>query len=358
MKHMRKILGILAVLLLCTAFVGAGSAFTYSSNDAVVTPSGALTAGQTVTATMVIKIAGGSLTDSDRITLSTPLSNPKWSTDVCKGDQVSVNDYESASISGFMVGGKSDVTLKISLSGVVSAASEGKEISVLKITATNKETNGYTSFSTKAQKVYDKGNFAGDLAAVEKDISNLEKRVAAYTSYGVNTATINETIKQATTKYSAAKSAGTGNLITAYANIEAAETLLAKAERDLAYAGLTLANKNLAQINAITSTLYGKGWDTEAQYLETKSVTMKYTYDSLAATYNSGGTPEAAKVDALVTDTVNTLAKANEYLEEANVPVIVKILPFIGGGIVLAGAIVGIIFLIRRRRNNSWDELG
>ena len=42
MKIMRKIIGILAVLLLCTAFVGAGAAFTYSSSDAVVTPSGAL----------------------------------------------------------------------------------------------------------------------------------------------------------------------------------------------------------------------------------------------------------------------------------------------------------------------------
>ena len=95
MKIMRKIIGILAVLLLCTAFVGAGAAFTYSSSDSVITPSGALTPGQTVTATMTIKITGGSLTDSDKITFSTPLSNPKWSTDIYKGGEVSVNDYES-----------------------------------------------------------------------------------------------------------------------------------------------------------------------------------------------------------------------------------------------------------------------
>ena len=88
------------------------------------------------------------------------------------------------------------------------------------------------------------------------------------------------------------------------------------------------------------------------------SVNMKNSYDSLYATYTSGGVPDAAKTDALVADSVNTLAKANEYLEESNIPIIVKILPFIGGAIVLAGAIVGIVFLIRRRRNNSWDELG
>ena len=85
---------------------------------------------------------------------------------------------------------------------------------------------------------------------------------------------------------------------------------------------------------------------------------MTTSYESLSATYNSGGVPDATKTDALVADTIKTLEKANEYLEDSNVPVIVKILPFIGGAIVLAGAIVGIIFLIRRRRNNSWDELG
>ena len=74
MNIMRKIIGVLAVLLICTAFVGAGAAFTYSS-DAVVTPAGSLTPGQKVTATMKIVVTGGSVDASDRITLSTPLTS-------------------------------------------------------------------------------------------------------------------------------------------------------------------------------------------------------------------------------------------------------------------------------------------
>ena len=358
MNVMRKIIGVLAVLLICTAFVGAGAAFTYSSNDAVVTPSGALTAGQTVSATMEIRIAGGSLTDSDKITFSTPLEGAKWSTDIYKGGVVSVNDYESSSLSGFMVGGKSDLVLKISLSGKVKTSSEGKEISVMKITATAKETNGYLSFSTKPQKVYDKGNFANDVAALNNDAAALEKRVVTYTGYGINTATVNETIKDAKSKISAAQSAGTGNLATAYSHIEAAETLLTKAERGLDKLGFDAVSKNIGKIDTIASTLDSKNWDAEAQYLETKTLNMEYTYETLSATYNNGGVPDAKKMDNLVADSFNTLAKANEYLEDANTPVILKILPFILIGVAVVGAVVGIVFLIRHRRGRSWDELG
>ena len=358
MKIMRKIIGILAVLLLCTAFVGAGAAFTYSSSDAVVTPSGALTPGQTVTATMTIKITGGSLTDNDKITFSTPLSNPKWSTDIYKGGEVSVNDYESSSISGFMVGGKSDVVLKVSLSGVVSSASKGKEISVLKITATSKETNGYASFTSKTQKVYDASNYANDLSALNTAITNLEKRSATYAGYGADVSAVNETVKQAKSKYSAAKSAGTGNLVTAYANIEAGELAVEKGERALALAGLNAASKNIGRINSIAVTLYDRGWDTEAQYLETKSISLTYTHEILSDTYKDGETPSAAKMDTFMGDVQKTLNQANEYLEDSKIPKFVKFIPIVIGVIVAVGAVVGIVFLIRRRRANSWDELG
>lgn len=358
MNIMRKIIGVLAVLLICTAFVGAGAAFTYSSNDAVVTPSGALTAGQTVNASMKITVAGGSLDVGDSISFTTPLSGAKWSTDIYRGGVAIVNDYESNKISGFMLESDSNLELRISLSGKVSASSEGKEISVLKISATDKETNGYSSYSTKPQKVYDKGNFANDVAALNKDAAALEKRVVTYTGYGINTATVNETIKDAKSKISAAQSAGTGNLVTAYSHIEAAETLLTKAERGLDKLGFDAVSKNIGKIDTIASTLDSKNWDAEAQYLETKTLNMEYTYETLSATYNNGGVPDAKKMDNLVADSFNTLAKANEYLEDANTPVILKILPFILIGVAVVGAVVGIVFLIRHRRGRSWDELG
>ena len=357
---MRKIIGVLAVLLICTAFVGAGAAFTYSS-DAVVTPAGSLTPGQKVTATMKIVVTGGSIDASDKITLSTPLTSAQWTTVIYRGGQaVSAEGKHSSTIYGFDLdyGDKTDVTLQITLTGVVPSSQKGKQISVMSISATSKELNGYTSYSSKKQMVYDPNNLNSDIAASEKAATTLEERAATYAGYGIDTTSVVSSIGQAKTKTAAAKSVGSSSITTAYANIEAADTILTKAERDLDYAGLKAANTNIGKINSIASTLYSKNWDSEAQYLETKSMNMENTYESLYATYKAGGVPDAKKTDALVADSFNTLAKANEYLEESKIPFIVKLLPFIGGGIVIAGAVVGIVFLIRRRRANSWDELG
>ena len=360
MKIMRKIIGILAVLLLCTAFVGAGAAFTYSS-DAVVTPAGSLTPGQKVTATMKIVVTGGSVDASDKITLSTPLTSAQWTTVIYKGGQaVSAEGKHSSTIYGFDLdyGDKTDVTLQITLTGVVPSSQKGKQISVMSISATSKELNGYTSYSSKKQMVYDPNNLNSDIAASEKAAATLEERAATYAGYGIDTTSVVSSIGQAKTKTAAAKSVGSSSITTAYANIEAADTILTKAERDLDYAGLKAANTNIGKINSIASTLYSKNWDSEAQYLETKSMNMENSYNSLYSTYKAGGVPDAKKTDALVADSFKTLDKANEYLEDSKIPFIVKLLPFIGGGIVIAGAVVGIVFLIRRRRANSWDELG
>ena len=360
MKHMRKIIGVLAVLLICTAFVGAGAAFTYSS-DAVVTPAGSLTPGQKVTATMKIVVTGGSVDASDKITLSTPLTSAQWTTVIYRGGQaVSAEGKHSSTIYGFDLdyGDKTDVTLQITLTGVVPSSQKGKQISVMSISATSKELNGYTSYSSKKQMVYDPNNLNSDIAASEKAATTLEERAATYAGYGIDTTSVVSSIGQAKTKTAAAKSVGSSSITTAYANIEAADTILTKAERDLDYAGLKAANTNIGKINSIASTLYSKNWDSEAQYLETKSMNMENSYNSLYATYKAGGVPDAKKTDALVADSFKTLDKANEYLEDSKVPFIVKLLPFIGGGIVIAGAVVGIVFLIRRRRANSWDELG
>lgn len=360
MKHMRKIIGILAVLLICTAFVGAGAAFTYSS-DAVVTPAGSLTPGQKVTATMKIVVTGGSVDASDKITLSTPLTSAQWTTVIYKGGQaVSAEGKHSSTIYGFDLdyGDKTDVTLQITLTGVVPSSQKGKQISVMSISATSKELNGYTSYSTKKQKVYDASNYANDLSALNTAITNLEKRSATYAGYGADVSAVNETIKEAKNKYSAAKSAGTGNLVTAYANLEAGEIYAEKGERALALAGLNAASKNIGKINSIAVTLYDRGWDTEAQYLETKSITLTYTHEILSDTYKDGETPSASKMDSFMGDVQKTLNQANEYLEDSKIPKFVKFIPIVIGVIVAVGAVVGIVFLIRRRRANSWDELG
>ena len=358
MKHMRKIFGILAVLLLCAAFVGAGSAFTYTK-DATVTPAGSLNPGQTVTATMQIVITEDSLTAADTLTLTTPLTKATWTTIIFKGG-VPINEggTHATKISGFELDYAADLTLDITVRGTVPTSVQGQEISVLKIDATAKEANGVYSYSSAKQKVYNPNDFNSDLKDLNSRVTKLESRVVVYTEYGMDTTAVTQKITQSKTKISAAQTAGTTDLITAYANVEAADSLLTDGERTLSLTGLKAANSNIAQIDAAVKTLYSRNWKSEGQLLETRSTSMKYSYDTLAATYNAGGIPDAAKLDALVADSYKTLAEANEYLEKSEGIPLGTLIPFIIGGIVLAGAVVGIVFLIRRRRANSWDELG
>ena len=131
-----------------------------------------------------------------------------------------------------------------------------------------------------------------------------------------------------------------------------------KGERALALAGLNAASKNIGRINSIAVTLYDRGWDTDAQYLETKSISLTYTHEILSDTYKDGETPSASKMDSFMGDVQKTLNQANEYLEDSKIPKFVKFIPIVIGVIVAVGAVVGIVFLIRRRRANSWDELG
>ena len=63
-------------------------------------------------------------------------------------------------------------------------------------------------------------------------------------------------------------------------------------------------------------------------------------------------------MDSFMGDVQKTLNQANEYLEDSKIPKFVKFIPIVIGVIVAVGAVVGIVFLIRRRRANSWDELG
>ena len=366
---MRKIIGILAVLIVSMALIGAGSAASAGYSDVTITPATSLTPGQTVTAVFTISLPAGTITDTTTLTFRSPLESAKWGIKIFKGEANSNSQNPAHTMSGTSspnfpyspsmfdidYGDKTDVTLIVSFSGKVSSLSKGKSINVITVECSNSQIGSYISPS---QKVYNPADFSSNLATLNKDIASTEKRIAAYSAYGIDTAAATQNAASAKTKASAAQAAGSGDIITANANLEAGESYLTNAERSLALAGLKAANANIVSIDKSADTLYERGWSKEAQYLETKVTSMKYSYDSLAAVYNGGGNPDTAKLDALVTDSYTVLGQANEYLEKSKTPAILKILPFIIGGLVLAGAVVGIVFLIRRRRANSWDELG
>ena len=114
-------------------------------SNIVITPSGSLEAGQSVTGSLKMMIPGGLMGDNDKVTISSPLTNFKLNTDILRGGEIVVNDYQSSTISGFMLGSSSNLILEITFSGVVSEESKGKYINVIQIETTVPGFETYTS---------------------------------------------------------------------------------------------------------------------------------------------------------------------------------------------------------------------
>ena len=356
MKHMRKIIGVLAVLLICTAFVGAGAAFTIS-DTVKVDPSGILSPGDKVSAKVTIKIAPKSLEMDDYVTLSTDLIGASWHTKIYEGE-VYLREVTKDELLALELTYPGTVKLVISLDGTVASSSKGKDITVLKVESTAAEIGGLKEYSSPSQYVNNPDNLKSDLEKLNTRVKTIESRISVYAGYGFDTTAVTQKVTQAKTYINTAINAGTTDASKAFSNINSAVSLLNNVEMILAKTGLDASKKNMDQISEITSTLYERGWKSEAQLLETRNTKMEITYNSLYTAYKANSIPDATKLDELVVESYDTLAEANEYLEDSKYPVFVKLLPFIGGGIVIAGAVVGIVFLIRRRRANSWDELG
>ena len=105
MKIMRKIFGILAVLLLCAAFMGAcsGAVFTVTENVAV-NPSGIVSPGDKVTAKVTIEIPKNTLGITEEFSLKTDLDNAVWSIKVYQGDsKIYVTTLYTPALSGLVV---------------------------------------------------------------------------------------------------------------------------------------------------------------------------------------------------------------------------------------------------------------
>ena len=357
MKHMRKIIGVLAVLLICTAFVGAGAAFTVEKGSVTIDSSGFVSPYDKINAGITIEIPHELVTETYYVKLSTDLNGAVWSTKIYNGD-VYLMTVPHDEFLPIHLTYPSDVRLVISLKGTVSPNDKGKEINVLEITSPTAEVGGQKSYSSPNQYVNNPDDLKGDLEKLNSRVKTTESRITFYAGYGFDTTSLTQKVTQAKSYIDAAVKAGTADTSKAFSNINSAIAVLDSVDMTLANTGLTASKSNMDQIETATNTLYDRGWKSEAQLLETRNTKMEITYNSLYTTYKSGSAPDSVKLDELVADSYETLAEANEYLEKSKTPAILKILPFIIGGIVLAGAVVGIVFLIRRRRANSWDELG
>ena len=359
MKIMRKIIGILAVLLICTAFVGAGmgAAFTVTKNVAV-NPSGVVSPNDKVTAKVTLEIPPNSLGITEEINLKTDLTNAVWTIKVYQSDnKIPVTTLYTPVLSGLVLYYPDQkVTLDVSLTGYVSQADKGEKITVLEIDATDTKNGG--KYLSSSQYVNDPDDLKSDIEKLNTRVKTIESRINVYAGYGFDTTSLTQKVTQAKSYINVAVNSGSSDVSKAFSNINSAISVLNDVEMTFAKTGLTASKTNMDQIERATTTLYERGWKSEAQLLETRNTRMEITYNSLESTYKSGSAPDAVKLDELVADSYETLAEANEYLEDSKMPKIVKFLPIIIGVIVAVAAVVGIVFLIRRRRANSWDELG
>ncbi len=357
--NVKKILAVtLVVLFVCVAFVGAASAFTYTSNNFKTSLTGALIPGEHVSSTMTVTYPELSTTP-DRLNLNSDLVGVSWTVVKNPGQSGSITtkpSYPYNYVNKFDIYEKSGVvTLVITAEGTVSSESVGKSISSIKLTETGGSASSYTS---PPQKVYDTGTLASSLQSLSNTISMLDSAVTEYSAYG-DTSILQSNIESARSKYIAAQAAGTADGITAFKNYEAALVFIDKADSALSDVALSMVLRYTTAIEEKITTLYSKGWYSEASVLEAKNTRIHTTYAQYLRSYQDNDNPSVSELNELRQEVLELNALADEYIESSANPFagIMRILPFIliGVGVIVVGVIV--FFLIHKRRN-SWDELG
>lgn len=363
--NVKKVITIaLAVFVLCAVCCGAVSAFEVK-NKATTTPPGSLVTGDVVTGSIQIMVPKDSLTVADKITFDTDLIGDSWIVNIYSDSE----DSEGALlrgpvelvpynyIDGFSLDYAYDITLDIQVTGTVSSSSAGKNITVLKVTATKTESTGVSAASSDPQYVYNSANLPGELAVLKSEIDALEARINVYAGYGWDVSGAQALLNAAKSQYQSAQSSS--DTKTAYAKIEEARTSLKSAEQKLALASLSLSLSYTTYIDDIIKQLYAKGWNSEAMLLDTKNSSLKNIYYQQNEAYKDGKA-DAATIDKLAADSIALYGDALVYQESANNPLsgILNILPFILIGLGAAAIIVVIVVVIVKKRKNSWDELG
>ncbi|HJJ35593.1 MAG TPA: hypothetical protein O0X27_00295 [Methanocorpusculum sp.] len=357
--NVKKVLAITLVALVATlAFAGVASAFTYNSADYSVTPTGSVTPGTKVTATMKVSYPEGSPIPN-QLNLDSQLVGVSWTVVRNPGAANAMTfhpTYPYDYVSNFDIYESSgSVSLEITASGTVSSESAGKDISPLTISESGGSGSVYTA---PTQFVYDTGTLASSLQALNSGIATIEAAIEEYVAAGYDCSQAKANLETARAKYQAAVNAGTANGVTAFSNYEAGMAALNKAKQSVAYVSLSVILNTYTQIDDIITQLYQNGWNTEAKLVDTKNTKIKTEYDECLKEYQAGNA-DIAELKALQAEVTDLYNEATKYLEESQNPLggIMAYLPYIliGVGVIVVGIIV---FFVIRKRKGSWDELG
>ncbi|HJK10780.1 MAG TPA: hypothetical protein O0X33_01695 [Methanocorpusculum sp.] len=370
---MKKITYFLIALLLCAAFVGTVSAW-QSNTEAVITPSGNLVPGESVIATMNVVLGRGELDITDSLQFTTPLESATWTVDVYRGGKSSDDDTTKTTVltysgkycnlDGFTLSYNEVIEIVVTLQGVVSDDSKGKEIHI--ISAQQIPAGGTKStYESPAQTVYDPDNIPVQIEQMNTAINTLDSQITELSKLGADVSAAISKLEIARNDLNSAES-HKSDVSTASRELASASAALVNAEKDLVNAALTKTKSNLDAIDQNIANLNAKGWnDNRVILLSTSKETAQNLYNTAKSMYDSStsSVPSSLKSQALevLNKSTSTLETSNALWEEAQKSPLDMVGPYamyIVIGVVAVLVIVGAIIVIRRRNENDWDELG
>lgn len=370
MKRRIVIFSILAFLLLC---VSATTAVNYAVEKIEITPSGDLTAGETVTASCILRLeSSGEVTipDGHSIELYTELDSVRWTYSILVGgvgeDQSSGKRYLTLSNWELSYPSTSEVKINILLEGKAPEVTATMDKTVLRIHQLDSNENLVTGGEEEyTRTVINPGDIAATIAVMEEELDDLDAALTDALAKGIDTSDARAKYDAADTAIKNAKTASAGQAMTYLTNaqtfIDDAKTLLAQAQATKAI------NEATTEINAVEDMItYFKvnrsmGSDARVLSIQTQlAFAQSDLEDALdkqaAGDYVSAyGFGENALNKA--TDVYDTAAALKQEIGEGFV------IPDVGGYlyyvliivIIIVVVLIGILFY---RRFTRWDELG
>ena len=363
--NMKKITYFLIALLLCAAFVGTASAWN-SNSEANINPSGNLMPGDTVSATMTIKI----LADSTvyRINMYTDLTSAVWTGSLATTDGTPITEFPAGKryIDGYpLTKLPQDTVLTIYLDGKVPDTKAGSEITVITVEEVSNSESVISTYSSKKQMVYNPDDVPKQIEEVGKAINELDAQITELSKQGADVSAAISKLEVARNDLNAADSHKT-DIATASKEIISASAALVEAEKEMVNAALVKTKSNLDAIEQNIANLNAKGWnDNRVILLSNSKQTSQNQYNTAKAAYDAStssvsATTRSQSLEAL-NGSVSTLETSNTLWEEAQKSPLDAVGPYamyIVIGVVAVIVIIGAIVVIRRRNENDWDELG
>ena len=370
---MKKLTYFLLALLLCAAFVGTASAW-QSNTEAVITPSGNLVAGESVIATMNVVLGKGELDTTDSLQFTSPLKSAAWTVDVYRGGKKSTDETTKTTslkysgmyctLDGFTLSYDEVIEIVVTVQGVVSDDSKGKEIHVISVQQIPAG-GAVSTYESPAQLVYNPDNLPEQIEQISTSINDLDTQITEISKLGVDVSNIISKLEIARDDLNSAEK-HMSDVATATKELASASAALVNAEKEMVNAALIKTKSNLDTIDQNLANLNAKGWnDNRVILLSTSKETAQNLYNTAKSAYDASTSSVSSSLKSQSLEALNkstsTLETSNALWEEAQKSPLDAVGPYamyIVIGVVAILVIVGAIIVIRRRNENDWDELG